>query len=230
MSTFRKELIALINKHSKENESNTPDFILADYLIGCMKAFEKTIKLRTDWYKSSETTKELVKKWEATGLLEGLHPSKRIDTVVFEPEQSSNLLNTISENEPELLNTISENDQKVLNTESTNDQKVLNIDSTLPLADNPIHHKLLLIYDYINRRLDPKNNTEKSRKWVYEKFYDVVGIFNLRNYVIDIRCDESNNSSEVLENEQLVVDIKYRIELTDITYKDLHLIFAKHNI
>jgi len=48
--TFRKELIELINRHSKENGSDTPDFILADYLIECLKNFNKTMKLRESWY------------------------------------------------------------------------------------------------------------------------------------------------------------------------------------
>ena len=32
---FRKELACLINRYSRENGSDTPDFILADYLDGC---------------------------------------------------------------------------------------------------------------------------------------------------------------------------------------------------
>ena len=43
---FRKELQDLINKHSIENGSNTPDFILADYLVECLQVFENTIKRR----------------------------------------------------------------------------------------------------------------------------------------------------------------------------------------
>lgn len=50
MKTFRRELIALLNKHSKENFSNTPDFILADYLINCLNAFNLTTNRRTEWY------------------------------------------------------------------------------------------------------------------------------------------------------------------------------------
>ena len=42
MDTFRKELAALLNKYNKEIGSNTPDFILAGYLIGCLE------KLPTD--------------------------------------------------------------------------------------------------------------------------------------------------------------------------------------
>ena len=48
---FRKELAALINKHSLENESNTPDFILADYLDKCLYAFDSATRDRTKWYK-----------------------------------------------------------------------------------------------------------------------------------------------------------------------------------
>jgi hypothetical protein len=50
MNTFRRELQNLINKHSKENGSDTPDFILAEYLTDCLKTFDKTIKLRNTWY------------------------------------------------------------------------------------------------------------------------------------------------------------------------------------
>lgn len=47
---FRKDLQNLINIHSIENGSNTPDFILADYLMMCLSNFEKTVKVREKWY------------------------------------------------------------------------------------------------------------------------------------------------------------------------------------
>jgi hypothetical protein len=47
MANFKKELKALINSYSKENESNTPDFILAEYMINCLHAFEKATNERT---------------------------------------------------------------------------------------------------------------------------------------------------------------------------------------
>ena len=50
MPDFQKELEELINSHSKENESNTPDFILATYLSGCLEAFNNAIKSRDKWY------------------------------------------------------------------------------------------------------------------------------------------------------------------------------------
>ena len=50
MSKFRKELESLINHNSKENGSDTPDFILAEYLNDCLIAFDKATKSRTKWY------------------------------------------------------------------------------------------------------------------------------------------------------------------------------------
>ncbi len=47
---FKKELEQLINKHSLENNSNTPDFILAEYLWGCLLTYESIINRRNNWY------------------------------------------------------------------------------------------------------------------------------------------------------------------------------------
>lgn len=51
MAKFESELIALINKHSKEKESNTPDYVLAKYLCSCLDAFNAAIKGREIWHK-----------------------------------------------------------------------------------------------------------------------------------------------------------------------------------
>lgn len=48
--TFRQLLSTLINAHSLENESDTPDFILAEYLTDCLAAFDKATEGRTKWY------------------------------------------------------------------------------------------------------------------------------------------------------------------------------------
>ena len=48
---FRKELSDVINRHSKENGSNTPDFILGEYLERCLFAFDEAIRDREQWYK-----------------------------------------------------------------------------------------------------------------------------------------------------------------------------------
>lgn len=50
MKTFEKELEILINKYNKENDSNTPDFILAEYLLNCLKNYNNIIKKREIWF------------------------------------------------------------------------------------------------------------------------------------------------------------------------------------
>jgi len=49
-NTFTKELETLINRYSKENGSNTPDFILAEYLNDCIIHFNKAVMRRSEWY------------------------------------------------------------------------------------------------------------------------------------------------------------------------------------
>ena len=49
-STFRKELTHLINFHSQENGSNTPDFILAQFLDVCLGLWNQTVRKRDTWY------------------------------------------------------------------------------------------------------------------------------------------------------------------------------------
>ncbi len=41
-----KEIEQAVNRHSLERGSDTPDFILAEYLIGCLRAFDKAVKRR----------------------------------------------------------------------------------------------------------------------------------------------------------------------------------------
>ena len=43
---FRKELENLLNRHSKENGSDTPDFLLANFLIGIMDVYDLTVRKR----------------------------------------------------------------------------------------------------------------------------------------------------------------------------------------
>ena len=48
--TFAKDLEHLINKHSIESASNTPDFILAQYVLGCLEAFNCATQQRETWH------------------------------------------------------------------------------------------------------------------------------------------------------------------------------------
>jgi hypothetical protein len=47
---FEMELSGLINKHSAENKSGSPDFILAAYLNDCLTAYNKAVAWRDAWH------------------------------------------------------------------------------------------------------------------------------------------------------------------------------------
>jgi hypothetical protein len=47
---LRQKLESLLNEHSRENVSDTPDFVLAEYLTDCLAAFDKAVRERERWY------------------------------------------------------------------------------------------------------------------------------------------------------------------------------------
>lgn len=49
-AAFKPRLEALINTCSRENDSNTPDFILAQYIMSCLEAYELATRARDRWY------------------------------------------------------------------------------------------------------------------------------------------------------------------------------------
>lgn len=53
---FQKELEQLINKHSVENGSNTPDFILAEYVVQCLLTFNNSVNSRERWYRRDNSS------------------------------------------------------------------------------------------------------------------------------------------------------------------------------
>lgn len=50
MKSFEEELKELINRHSKENGCNTPDFVLAEYLRDCLSIFNVAVNAREYYY------------------------------------------------------------------------------------------------------------------------------------------------------------------------------------
>ena len=51
---LRNALADLLNSYGSENGSNTPDFILATYLLGCLNNFNHAVKSRESWYGRGE--------------------------------------------------------------------------------------------------------------------------------------------------------------------------------
>lgn len=72
--TFEQELERLINKHSKEGGSNTPDYILAEYIKNSLENFHQATRLRDNWYGGKRSViNDRVEMWqtETSKLLQG---------------------------------------------------------------------------------------------------------------------------------------------------------------
>jgi hypothetical protein len=50
LSNLKKDIETVLNVACAENESNTPDWILANYLLSCLEAFDKATQQRDEWY------------------------------------------------------------------------------------------------------------------------------------------------------------------------------------
>jgi len=51
MSDLETRIRAVLNAESAENASDTPDFILAEYLMACLNAFNAATNARSHWYR-----------------------------------------------------------------------------------------------------------------------------------------------------------------------------------
>lgn len=47
---LRREIASVLNRHSMEKHSNTPDFILAKYLTNCLRAFDIAMQEREVYF------------------------------------------------------------------------------------------------------------------------------------------------------------------------------------
>ena len=47
---LEKKLEELINEESRENDSNTPDFLLSEFMMNCLDAFELASNKREVWF------------------------------------------------------------------------------------------------------------------------------------------------------------------------------------
>lgn len=54
IENFKRDLARLINLYSLESVSNTPDFIIAEYLTNTLLEFDKLMQSRDNWYGYSQ--------------------------------------------------------------------------------------------------------------------------------------------------------------------------------
>ena len=57
--TLRDRIAHAINRSNAERGSNTPDFILAEYLESCLRAFDRAIQHRDRWYARNVTDDDI---------------------------------------------------------------------------------------------------------------------------------------------------------------------------
>jgi hypothetical protein len=50
VAEIKRDFAAVISKHSLESDSDTPDLILAQHLYDCLMTWNKTSRLRHDWF------------------------------------------------------------------------------------------------------------------------------------------------------------------------------------
>lgn len=53
LQKFKKELEQLLNKYSIDNDVDTPDYILASYIYGCLREYA-AMKKQLDLWRNSE--------------------------------------------------------------------------------------------------------------------------------------------------------------------------------
>lgn len=55
MADLAEELAALLNRFSQENGSNTPDFLLSEYLLSCLATWNTITVKRDNWFDHTRT-------------------------------------------------------------------------------------------------------------------------------------------------------------------------------
>lgn len=50
INTLEDEIRRVLNLYSQENQSDSPDFILATYLTSCLNAFNFAVRRRDEWH------------------------------------------------------------------------------------------------------------------------------------------------------------------------------------
>lgn len=101
MNEFELELRALLNRMSQENASNTPDFILAQYLSACLDAWNTATQQRETWYgrdprpsppQESDREPDSMKPGYRVRVLPGPFRKKsRIGILIADPDPNSHL-------------------------------------------------------------------------------------------------------------------------------------------
>lgn len=190
---FRKELEQLINKHSKENSSNIPDFILIDYLNNCLINFDNTLNARKKWW---FTNKE---KWSG-----GLTVDKNLKVEII--SENSHLKTFLSLSEKIKLaekwwNNF-DNNEKIflckkllslnLTTERLSRENILELwEINFKIDDNDtIEHKKSELIDHPNFHNTKEEKLKAANKWwhnlPYNESINILAKYDKKDFSVDI--------------------------------------------
>ena len=57
MNKLHEEIRAAINRSNAESGSDTPDYILAEYLLGCLDSYNHAVRARDEWYSPKDKSR-----------------------------------------------------------------------------------------------------------------------------------------------------------------------------
>lgn len=102
MDECQREIETVLNRYCKENDSNTPDFILATYLMDCLNAFNNAVSSREKWY-NNKLEDEIVEENGGAFINSNIVEATKLVTVFEIPEKKEvNIFD--EENEVENVN------------------------------------------------------------------------------------------------------------------------------
>lgn len=55
---LKRDLTKVMNRFSLEQGSDTPDFVLADYLVDCLKAWNTAVEAREKWWRPTTSIRQ----------------------------------------------------------------------------------------------------------------------------------------------------------------------------
>jgi hypothetical protein len=91
-ASLEQSLNDVLNSFCEENKSNTPDFVLAKFLLGCLESFHLASNLREQWYgRMTEDMEDTIELFD-TPTLTNLDV---IDDIEFEPSYDCNSINDV---------------------------------------------------------------------------------------------------------------------------------------
>jgi hypothetical protein len=93
MVSFESKLRELINSCSKENDNDTPDYILAEYLSHCLDAYTLAVRQRDNHYKAMVPR---VKANEPLVTVTPSHPKTQAQTMVKGMSSMNEILQTMN--------------------------------------------------------------------------------------------------------------------------------------